>query len=986
MSKNNQIENNQKLKSLKIQNTDTQLSERIDGVTSQVFPDSDIIKKTDVSNIEADNAKEVIDVNENLNNEEPVKVASMFKFKWPKKNKPKDDNTITGLQEKQEDILKTKVEEKKLFKKEGNQYVFDDLDEKQILSLEKTIGELTGEVSKVDTAKLFKNKTFNVNDFGNTVYKAFKNEIDKFKNGPTTVEEVLNMASKYGLNEVYTHILKAPKGTVLPKEIIAAGLIQTRVLGLHLDTLMQKIAKGTASEADMIATQQTFKLYAALMGKVNAAMSEWGTTGAIFRHIDLEKVPMQDLDIMMSKLTDGMTPENWKHFASHFLQLDLHQKSVFIKETWGKKLGDVWAEVWVNTRLMSPITHTVNIVGNTTFNALRIVEYGIAAGINKVPGLSHRDGVMFSEVWAMMASMNKGTKLALGNGWKVMKNGNPITSKTTKMDLRKNKSLTAENLLPEKYMNSWLGMGIDGIGTMFRLPGRFLLAEDEAMKGIIFHMELDRLATKRYNIAIADGVEPEEAMKLYKTTLANPDSKVVKEIKEAMLEGTFQKKLPPGIFSDAQRFLNIPAMKMFVPFYKTIMNIFFESSSRNPALAFFMPSVRKALSGADGPAARQLALAKLASGTALLTTFGSMAYGSTPGQDIMITGMAPLNKAEREAFYRKGFLPYSICVLDKSTGMYSSTSYARFDPVSSLLAISADTMYYLSRPDQFADNTFSENAVNVATSAMAAIFPYISSQPFATGLSDLGVIFQPGYGNDDGMNNRAVNMLIRKITESTIGIGINPTGTFGAYLQRMSDPQLYETMITSAQAEGGIWFGWGSRENNDGDIPGWIKAFYKEINKARLNSPFFNHELPPRLNLWGQEMEGPEQNVFSPIRVLHERDNIVDDWLVQNNFGLSMPKASISTIDLTAEEYNQYITFINMRDPSTGLDMLGEMRKIILDPEFKAHSKKGEQLDALKRVLAVRKTTAAKMMKAKYKHLAAAIKDLDDRIALTGKN
>ena len=92
---------------------------------------------------------------------------------------------------------------------------------------------------------------------------------------------------------------------------------------------MRKIAQGTASEADMIATQQTFKLYAALMGKVNAAMSEWGTTGAIFRHIDLEKVPMQDLDIMMSKLTDGMTPENWKHFASHFLQLDLHQKSVF---------------------------------------------------------------------------------------------------------------------------------------------------------------------------------------------------------------------------------------------------------------------------------------------------------------------------------------------------------------------------------------------------------------------------------------------------------------------------------------------------------------------------------------------------------------------------------------------------------------------------------------------------------------------------------
>ena len=111
--------NDDTLKSLKIQNTDTQLSERIDGVTSQVFPDSDIIKKTDVSNIEAENAKEVIDVKENLNNEEPVQVASMFKFKWPKKNKPKEGNTIKDLQEQQENILKTKVEEGKLFTKEG---------------------------------------------------------------------------------------------------------------------------------------------------------------------------------------------------------------------------------------------------------------------------------------------------------------------------------------------------------------------------------------------------------------------------------------------------------------------------------------------------------------------------------------------------------------------------------------------------------------------------------------------------------------------------------------------------------------------------------------------------------------------------------------------------------------------------------------------------------------------------------------------------
>ena len=52
----------------------------------------------------------------------------------------------------------------------------------------------------------------------------------------------------------------------------------------------------------------------------------------------------------------------------------------------------------VNSLLSSPITHAVNIVGNTTFNTLRIAEYAIAAGINKVPGMGGPDGVAFSEV------------------------------------------------------------------------------------------------------------------------------------------------------------------------------------------------------------------------------------------------------------------------------------------------------------------------------------------------------------------------------------------------------------------------------------------------------------------------------------------------------------------------------------------------------------------------------------------------------------
>ena len=48
-----------------------------------------------------------------------------------------------------------------------------------------------------------------------------------------------------------------------------------------------------------------------------------------------------------------------------------------------------------------------------------------------------------------------------------------------------------------------------------------------------------------------------------------------------MKEGTFQQDLPPGFFKNIQGFMNEPAVKLFVPFYKAVTNIFFESSKRN---------------------------------------------------------------------------------------------------------------------------------------------------------------------------------------------------------------------------------------------------------------------------------------------------------------------------------------------------------------------------------------------------------------------
>jgi len=295
-------------------------------------------------------------------------------------------------------------------------------------------------------------------------------------------------------------------------------------------------------------------------------------------------------------------------------------------------------------------------------------------------------------------------------------------------------------------------------------------------------------------------------------------------------------------------------------------------------------------------------------------------------QGTMITGMMPTRKGEREAFQRKGLLPYSICNMQVD-GLYQCTSYARFDPVSSLLAISAYFAYMASRPGQYENPNFANDMEALFKAGIASVFPYIMQQPFAQGVTQLGALFQPGYGDASDMATRSLTTLLKKLTEATVGIGVNPLGTFGNYLTKHSDPTIYDTMITTDQAS---WW----RENFDGDIPAPIRAFYKEFNKAMHQSPFYNPELEERVNLWGEVMVGPEMNVFSPIRTQKEKYNRVDDWLVKLGLGIPMPRAFISGIPLTSEEYKSIIMYMNSDIDGDGLKNIVSNRRSLAEENF----------------------------------------------------
>lgn len=974
---------------------DLEFLDKVEGTISDNIPSDNIEQiSTDIETVEQ---KENNPIYDNQGTEEDyVQVASLFPKKLPK---PKKKETLTDkpygenldeISQKQKEAFGTKTEgEDFVFEPGTGNVIFGEFTDQELDVIQKTMLDM--QLGKLDQVKgslqttLREISLLDVGSFQDAVATIFKNSIDKAKRGKISVEDIAAQAAKLGRNEVYLKIFKKKPGEILDLPMTYRAIMETQLLRVETEKLAKVVMSGNATDKQIQNFYQVLRLYGAINSQTAASISETGRTLGIVSKVETptEEGALDIIKILQEEMGADLSTEGAQQVASAFLSLKPHQQSKFAKDTFSKKIRDAWAEVWVNSRLASPITHAVNMAGNFTFNTLRIAEYGIAAGLNKIPGLSSKEGIMFNEVFQMIKSMKYGVKLGFVNARESFVTGQAAS---TKLDLRKPNAV-GKRILPEKYQDTFMGSTLEMFGTYARLPGRFLVAEDEFVKGITYQMELERLATRKYNQAIADGLSEDDAQKIFIKTIADPDSDVVKQAKDAMLEGTFQKDLPPGVLSKAQSFFNIPEVKLFVPFYKTIMNIFMESNKRNPIMmgaGSLLPGelgnkVRMDLSGKNGKATQQLALAKLSTGGSLMYFFGSYAYGSSGfDQDVMITGMAPMNKAERQAFLRKGLQPYSIAVLDKETGLYKSTSYARFDPISSLLAISADIGYMASRPDQYADPNFTNTMTSLFGNGLAAIFPYITEQPFLTGIQEFGRLFQPGYGDAEGMVERALTILAEKVTEGTVGLVVNPTGTFGGYLERMQDPTMYQKDITSEQSE---WV----REQFDGDIPAPIRAFYKAYNTAMKNSPFFNPNLKPRVNLWNEVMVGPEQGMFSPIRVMNEKYNDVDEFLVKAGLGIPMPKNKIGGIPMTQDEYSDYIAFINIDEDGNGeSDMLEALQDLVNDVDFQ-NLLPGDQLDEMNGIVRQYKETGRELFLLENPDFNARVEDLKQKIKERGK-
>lgn len=891
-----------------------------------------------------------------------------------------DKIVIHGTSEQRtpiKEIVRKSREAKEYVLGKDGKIMFKEWDQEDVRSLQTMLDQLAlGELEeyKGPLAKLLgDNELFDGPQFSDVIGNIFSKRINE--NAPKLkIDDLKKAAEEMQADEFYSALANRKEGEVLQPAVLVRALVEAKLLTIKMKNITEYYIKTGVSDEAKRNFMNHLNYLSILVTEGAASVRTGMQQGAIVRNIDVGRFTDQEFMDEIKAISDDLsfemkytTTENglptddvFMGTLKRFSTLSDNQLRYAAKEAKrrGPNWWDAFVEVYVNAKLWHPWTLIVNAGGNALMQVMDLVETGVASQINKIPGLKSEHGVHIEEMLDMMVAMKHGASRGwqeANAGWK---SGDNLTSK---LDFRYEGDALSGRLLGPGYQNSVIAKGLDYIGSVANVPKHAMIWQDEFTKGVIFDVELARIARKKYYKILnktGDKAQAEEAMK--KTILTPLDSEI-DLIYDRMQTRTFQEELPDGFFKDMQRFANNPTIKVFMPFYKTLVNIFRETNKRLPT-GMLSENIRKDLFSKD-ISTKQMAISRMFTGTSIMLSVAGWSYASRDLETksgFIITGMAPVDKNERDAFYAEGFLPYSIAKYNSETGKYTSVSYAKLEPYAKIFAIGADMGYLLSKPSQYGDDDFLDKTTTVATAAINALYPYFASQAWVDLTGELGDFFGVmDYAAEDvgsGFASRAFN----KLYDVAVGTAARPIGRsskylpnasemsgvfddgFSSYIQRVHDmgekldynitsEQMYGDNIFAKMFSGGDADSW--YDFFDEDLPQGMIDFYELHNQTMSESPFFNIQLKPKLTLFGDPME--KSGEFSPFPINKTKSNLVYNFMLQSGLGLPYPADSIGGLKLTSDEQHDLIKYMNDDDDGDGeSDFFVAMRSLISNPNF----------------------------------------------------
>lgn len=523
--------------------------------------------------------------------------------------------------------------------------------------------------------------------------KAFAGDIDAARRGVQSHEATQALADDLGMS--VEDILSRRKGQMFNAEEALAARRLWAASAEKLTEAAKKASAANAGDIDQFNFRRMMAVHHAIQAEVIGARTETAralNAWAIPAGGNVERA--RAIQQTMESWGGTATSQEMARRLSLLADMGVGQDAMnaVVRKGWGAATMDAVRESFVLGLLWSPSTHMVNTMSNTAVAAQQIVERGLAENISAAAGRAAGDGVAQGEAammaYGMVSSLRDAFRMA-GAAVRTGQAGRAIG----KIDLPPQPAISSQVIERELgrplqgVTETGLGKAVDFIGFATRIPGRLLSGEDEFFKTIGYRMELHAQALRT---ATGEGLQGEAMGRRMAEILHNPPENVRLAAADAALYNTFTNQ--PGsvgkwLLSGRNGGTALNPTFMILPFVRTPVNILrytFERSPVAPLVGQWRADV------AAGGARADVALARMATGSAIMATAADLAFSGH------ITGAGPLSSKEkgvREAMMRQGWQPNSVRVGDK---WYS---YNRADPFGMLMGFSASMSEIFMRKD-----------------------------------------------------------------------------------------------------------------------------------------------------------------------------------------------------------------------------------------------------------------------------------------------
>jgi hypothetical protein len=665
------------------------------------------------------------------------------------------------------------------------------------------------------------------------------------RRGVLSDAQVLDLADALGMDA--KELDRRKLGQAFNAEQIVAArklLIQSAV---DVRDAMVKAADG--SDADLMAYAEAKTRHQMIQQQVAGITAEAGRALRAFRELEGQQEAKTVGDFLQE--ATGKTLFQLRREAQAGAQLPTGaQVSKFVRDSEKPGFGDMVLEYWINGLISGPATHTTYMVGNALLSLWKAgPETAAAAAIGKASALMGGEGerVMIGEVPAQLYGMMKGTREGIWAAWQAIKTGQTTLLPGEAASMSTRQLAMSPLVNPRAAIPNFTIGGVPlPVGTLARLPSRMVATIHSFYRAMNYEMAKQGGA---YRIAANEGLEGDALASRIAEKTDNPTEDEMAGYRGSATDLTLMGK--GGELTQAlskltgAKFLGFQWLKFIDPFVHISSNVIEQALLQRTPVGVFAPEIRANLSGANGAAARDMAIGRMAVGTAMTVGIGSLAAEG------LVNGSGPSDPKEAAVYTMVNGPPHSVRFGDTWYDVH------RLGPLGMLVGISAD-MY------ETAHAIGKEDAIKVAEMASHAFTQNILDESFMRGPADL----IKALSDPDRYGSTYVRNMLASFTPYSVG---------SSQVARAVDPYARQARTL--------------------------------LDAVKAKIPWLSETLLPKRDIWGEPIPNKDALGLPGLSAIYEmkvNNDPVNQALLKLGVFPALPERKIRGVQLTDQQYDDF--------------------------------------------------------------------------------